>query len=157
MTILDRGIRKRVIVPAPREQVWNVWTTVEGITSFFAPAARLEFRIGGPFEMLFLLDAEPGEQGSEGCHLLSYLPYEMLSYSWNAPPQYPDVRKERTWVVVQFAARPEGHTEVELAHVGWQEGEEWEQVYAYFERAWDVVLGRLVQRFRTGPIDWSQL
>jgi uncharacterized protein YndB with AHSA1/START domain len=70
MTTLDSEIRKRVIVPAPIEQVWGVWTTVEGITSFFAPAARLEFRIGGAFEMLFLLDAEPGEQGSEGCHVL---------------------------------------------------------------------------------------
>ena len=30
-----------------------------------------------------------------------------------------------------------------------------EQVYAYFTRAWQIVLGRLERRFAVGPIDWD--
>ena len=46
---------------------------------------------------------------------------------------------------------------VELVHLGWGEGEEWDATLAYFESAWSVMLSRLVERYRSGPIDWSSL
>ena len=46
-------------------------------------------------------------------------------------------------------------TRVTLHHVGWGEGGEWEQAYAYFDRAWGNVLANLRKRFESGPIDWS--
>jgi len=153
---MERAIRKRVVVAASPEQVWQAWTTVEGATSFFASWARVELSIGGLYEILFDRDAPPGSQGSEGCRVLSYLPPEMLSFSWNAPPQYPDVRRERTWVVVQLVAEGPQETQVTLTHLGWREGESWAQVFEYFTRAWDVVLKRLVYRFAIGPVDWDQ-
>ena len=42
-----------------------------GVTSFFAPVAHLELRLGGPYEMLFDRDALAGSRGSEGCTILS--------------------------------------------------------------------------------------
>jgi uncharacterized protein YndB with AHSA1/START domain len=151
---MERAIRKQIVVAAPVTQVWNAWTTREGATSFFAPRANLELAIGGPYEMLFDLEAPPGSQGSEGCKILSYLPPEMLSFDWNAPPQQPNVRRERTWVVVQLEPQGAGATRVKVTHLGWGEGEEWEQVFDYFVRAWRVVLGRLERRFAFGPVDW---
>jgi len=152
---MERVIRKQVVVATSPGQVWQAWTTVEGVTSFFASRANVELSIGGPYEILFNLDAPPGSQGSEGCRVLSYLPPEMLSFSWNAPPQYPDVRWERTWVVVQLMAEGPQETRVALTHLGWREGETWAQVFDYFTRAWDVVLKRLVHRFAIGPVDWE--
>jgi uncharacterized protein YndB with AHSA1/START domain len=152
---VERVIRKEVAVSAGLDQVWKAWTTLEGITTFFAPEARVELAIGGRYEMLFDLDAPPGSQGSEDCRVLSYLPGEMLSFDWSAPPQFPTVRRERTWVVVQLGPQPEGTTMVRLTHLGWREGDEWERVFAYFTRAWDVVLARLAHRFVVGPIDWE--
>ena len=99
---MERAIRKHVVVPAPLSPVWEAWTMPGGATTFFAPKANVELTIGGPYEMLFNLEAPSGSQGSEGCKVLSCLPQEMLSFDWNAPPQYPNVRQERTWVVVQF-------------------------------------------------------
>jgi uncharacterized protein YndB with AHSA1/START domain len=155
MGATERTIRKESLVPAPRGQVWQAWTTGEGARTFFAPRAKVNLAIGGPYEMLFDLDAPPGSRGSEGCKVLSYLPQEMLSFSWNAPPRFPELRRERTWVVVDF--RPFGSEQswVGLAHLGWGEGEAWDQVFDYFDQAWDVVLQRLVNRFTRGPIDWS--
>ncbi len=98
----------------------------------------------------------PGSQGGEGLTILSYLPQEMLSFTWNAPPQYPTVRHQHTWVVIQFEIVDAGSTLVKLTHLGWQTGEAWEQVFDYFMQAWEVVLGRLRYRFATGPIDWNQ-
>jgi hypothetical protein len=46
-------------------------------------------------------------------------------------------------------------TKVRLTHLGWGEGGEWDQAFAYFTQAWQVVLGRLAHRFSVGPIDWN--
>jgi uncharacterized protein YndB with AHSA1/START domain len=151
---MDRVIQKEVTVAAPVAEIWQAWTTEEGVLTFFAPKANVELAIGGRYEMLFDPEAPPGLQGGEGLKILSYLPGEMLSFDWNAPPKYPDVRKERTWVVVQFEPVDADTTRIKFTHLGWQEGEEWDQVFEYFKQAWDVVLGRLGYRFFTGPIDW---
>jgi phenylpropionate dioxygenase-like ring-hydroxylating dioxygenase large terminal subunit len=88
--------------------------------------------------------------------ILSFLPMEMLSFDWNAPPQYPTVRRDQhTWVVVQFYPISSNQTRVRLTHIGWKEGDEWDKVFQYFKRAWDVVLGRLEYKFLGGRIDWN--
>ena len=142
------------------EEVWRAWTTSDGAAMFFAPKARIELVPGGAYELYFDLDASEGLRGSEGCRVLSFLPLEMLSFEWNAPPEFAEVRKElmrrHTWVVVQFYSLGRGQVRVRLTHLGWREGEEWERVFQYFLRAWDVVLGRLERVFSTGkPIDWE--
>ncbi len=74
-------IKKSVVVTAPRTAVWKAWTTPAGLTSFLAPAAHVELRPGGPFEIFFVPDAPQGARGSEGCRILSYLPEQMLAFS----------------------------------------------------------------------------
>lgn len=151
-----RGIRKVAVVSAPRDEVWAAWTTPEAARTFFAPAAHIELALGGAYELLFDLEAPPGAQGSEGMRVLSYLPPEMLSFEWNAPPQFPTVRNgPRTWVVVRLDEYGSHATWLWLSHLGWREGEEWSAAFDYFARAWDTVLGRLRQRFVSGPVDWD--
>lgn len=158
--ISGRVIGKEVSVNASIEKVWKAWTTGEGATRFFAPKARIKLTLGGPYELYFDLQAPKGSQGGEGCRVLSFLPMEMLSFEWNAPSEFLEVRKQQmrkhTWVVVQFYPLAQDQARVRLTHLGWREGEEWEKVFQYFLRAWDIVLGRLELTFSTGePIDWK--
>ena len=158
--VIERVIRKEVQVNAPVKIVWDAWTTSDGATRFFAPEARIELAIGGSYELCFDLEALKGSQGSEGCRVLSFLSLEMLSFEWNAPPEFSEVRTEQmqkhTWVVVQFCPLEKEQTRVRVTHLGWREGEEWEKVFQYFLRAWDIVLGRLEHVFSTGkPVDWE--
>ncbi len=148
-----RDLRKDIIVPASRDQVWAAWTTSEGLKSFFSPAAEIELRVGGKFEIQFLLEAPYGQRGSEDCFILSYLPPEMLSFEWNAPPTFGKLRDKRTHVVLHFREIEPGKTSVELAHLGWGEGEEWDKLFEYFDRAWDTVLANLRKRFIDGPLE----
>jgi len=154
---VDKRIEKEVVVKATLAEVWHAWTTEEGVRTFFAPAAKVELRIGGAYEMYFVPDAPAGQRGGEGLKVLSYLPMEMLSFDWSFPPSIPSLRDAgaRTWVVVTFAAAGPGQVRVRLTHLGWREGEDWERGYAYFQHAWDTVLARLERRFASGPIDWS--
>ncbi len=151
----ERAIDKEVVVPASAEQVWAAWTTREGITSFFAPDARIEPRVGGAFEIYINPFAEPGQKGADDMRFMALQPPRMLSFTWNAPPSLPEARAQRTFVVVRLQPVGERETRVTLHHTGWGDGGEWDKAYAYFDRAWGNVLGNLKKRFESGPVDWT--
>ncbi len=143
-----RTIVKRAVVPASPAQVWALWTTSTGMASWLVPAAHIELRIGGAYELYFLESGPKGAQGSEGCRVLAYLPERMLTVTWNAPPEHVETRPQRTWVVLELEPLAEG-TRVTLTHLGWPasgladpEGP-WSKTYAYFDEAWGWVLDRL--------------
>jgi len=150
-----KKIEKSIIISVPVQDAWKAWTTVEGVKAFFAPDAAIELAVGGKYEMYFLPDAPEGSRGGEGLTILSFLPEKMLSFTWNAPPTFPEVRKQHSWVVISFDSLSSQKTKVSLSHIGWKEGEEWNKVYDYFNNAWNTVLARLQYRFETGPIDWA--
>lgn len=155
----SQRIDVETIVNATLDDVWRAWTTNEGTQSFFAKKTNVSLAIGGPFEMHFAINAPKGQQGSEDCRFLSYLPQEMVSFSWSAPPQFPHARKHRTWVVVRFEAIGSDKVRVKLTHLGWAQmkaahpdhADEWEKVYQYFTQAWPYVLDNLKKRFDDGP------
>lgn len=143
-------------INAPVSEVWQAWTTEDGVKTFFAPDCHIDLRVGGAYEMYFDLEAGAGDRGGEGCILLALDEPNMLSFSWNAPPEFPHARDQRTHVTVYFEPTVENKTLVKLSHDGWGCSEEWQKVQRYFERAWgEVVLPRLQRRFADGPIQWQ--
>ncbi len=135
-------LEKKVNVKASISEVWEAWTTVDGLQNFLASECKMELRPGGPFEVYFMPYAEEGQKGTEHCTVLSYVPEEMFSFTWNAPPKFPELRAlgPTTWVVINFTTLGKGQVEVRLRHFGWQEGKEWIQLHDYFDLAWDSVL-----------------
>jgi len=151
----DKILRKEIVVPASLEEVWNAWTTTEGVKTFFSSDAKVELAVGGLYEIYFNLKAPYGSRGSEDCRVLSYLPMEMLSFEWNAPPDFGELRNKHTRVVLQFEEIEPGKVKVKCSQLGWGKGEDWDKLYDYFDKAWSYVLGNLKKRFTEGPIDWS--
>lgn len=62
----DRAIVKEIIIRAPIRQVWQAWTTADGLESFFTRRAQIELRTDGPYELLFFPDNPVGQRGEEG-------------------------------------------------------------------------------------------
>lgn len=151
----ERAIDKRIEVPASLDEVWAAWTTREGIVSFFAPDARVEARVGGPFQIFIDPGAAPGAKGADDMRFLALQPKRMLSFDWNAPPHLPEARAQRTFVIVRLEPLGDQLTRVSLHHTGWGDGGQWDQAYAYFDRAWGNVLANLKKRFEQGPQDWA--
>lgn len=146
------------IIPAPLESVWQAWTTEAGVRTFFAPQCAIDLRPGGRYEMYFDLEAPPGSCGGEGCVMLAIEDQAMLSFTWNAPPELPSIRSQRTHVTVYFTSIDPAKTKVTLIHDGWGSNEDWQRARKYFMRAWgEVVLPRLEKRFIIGPIDWKTI
>lgn len=141
----NKNIHKQITVHASLRDVWWRWTTHEGLKTFFGVDNQVELRPGGVFEIYFLMDNPPGLRGGEGNQILSFIPEHMLSFTWNAPPTIPEVREHehKTWVVVHFSQIGAEQVQVTLDHLGWLDGEAWDEAYAYFEKAWDLVLNGL--------------
>lgn len=145
-------------INAPRLVVWRALTTAEGWRAFLGVEGTIDLRPGGPMELYFAPDAPEGERGSDGCVVLSFVPEQMVSFTWNAPPSLPHARAERTWVVVRLDALSPSATRVRLDHLGFAELaaqhadradllDELPKTRAYFARAWPGVLGKLKAHF----------
>jgi uncharacterized protein YndB with AHSA1/START domain len=145
MKITDKRIVKSATVKCQIDTAWWKWTTHEGLLTFFGADNKIELLPGGAFEIYFNTEAPQGLRGSEGCKVLSYLPKQMLSFSWNAPPSLMEARESGyyTWVVVNFKSVSGSETEITLNHLGWPEGIMWEAVYNYFDKAWGTVMNWL--------------
>jgi len=155
----DRVLRATLVLEAPVETVWALWTTEDGVKSFFAPGCRIEPRVDGLYEIWFNPAAPAGERGADGMRILSFEPNRRLVFTWNAPPSIPTIRGQRTAVEVKLAADPSApkKTRLTFTHFGWGEGEDWDKAYAYFDKAWNgFVLPNLAWRVANGPIDWSK-
>jgi len=150
-----RELRRSVVVDAKLDDVWQAWTTEEGVRTFFAPQAKIDLRVGGAYEMYFMPDAPEGTRGSEGCTFVEIVPQKRLVFTWNFPPTIPSIRNKKTTVSLDFSSVGDDQTSVSMVHTGFKEGEDWDKGYKYFEDAWALVLERLKYRFSTGPLDWS--
>jgi uncharacterized protein YndB with AHSA1/START domain len=136
-----RMLFKEIVIDAPLADVWNAWTTADGL-EFVSSKSNVELRVGGPYE--WFLDLPPdarGRRGGEGARVLAFLPRQMLAFDWTFPPAVPTLRESdaRTQVVVLLDEVEDG-TRVRFTQHGWQEGEDWDAGYDYFDKAWDYVL-----------------
>jgi uncharacterized protein YndB with AHSA1/START domain/uncharacterized protein YciI len=152
---MNRVLYKEITVTASLDNVWNAWTTTEGVKTFFSPDAMIELRVGGAYEIYFLLNNPYGLIGSEDCKILSYLPKQMLSFEWNAPPQFGKLRDIKTVVILQFEAVESNEVRMRFVQTGWGDGEDWDRLYSYFDKAWAEVFNNFKRRFDIGPINWS--
>lgn len=151
----ERSIRLSIEINASVERVWNQWTSPEGIRRFFAPASRVEFKPLGRFDVYFFPNAPEGEKGAEGNFFMAIEPMKMISFTWDAPSDWMEIRKQRTLVVLRFSAVAKNKTQVTLTQTGWGTSPEWNEVHCYFENAWGkVVLPNLKYSVEVGPIDW---
>ncbi len=149
-------LRKEVVLSVPLREVWNAWTTSEGVMTFLAPKANVQLVIGGPYEMYFDLNLPLGFQGTEGCKVLGFDSTRGLAFDFLAPPQFPNVRRLRSRVDLQFEeVQRGGVVRVSLTHSGFLEGEEWDEYFEFSSWSWDLAMRRLQYRFQSGPIDWK--
>ena len=144
-----KRIEREIVVSAPRADVWKAWSSVEGAKTFFSESANIELRPGGAYEIYFDMSAPAGQRGGESNQVISFVPEEMLLFSWNAPPKFGPLRNEHTYVLMRFEDAANGGTRVRLTHFGWRDGKEWNEIYNYFDKAWSWVIDNFRKEY--GP------
>jgi uncharacterized protein YndB with AHSA1/START domain len=149
----ERLLVKEITVRDSLDDVWQAWTTEDGL-KFVSEKSNVELRRGGPYEwFLHLPPDDNGQRGGEGARVLAYLPKEMLAFSWRFPPAIPELRysNETTQVVVTMKETGDGSVQVRLTAHEWQDGEAWDAGWAYFDNAWGNVLRILKAHLEQEP------
>jgi uncharacterized protein YndB with AHSA1/START domain len=141
-------LRIELSIPAPVHDVWEAFTTKQGLSSWLAPDVSVELKPGGDWLVKF-----PGSTG--GGTIVSFVPEKEIVINALAPNSFPHVRATRTRAVFTFTAEGSS-TLVRLSQTGWQSGPEWDAAYEYLVTGNAQMLGMLHHRFVAGPTDWQK-
>lgn len=137
------------LLPATRAEVWQAFTTSEGLSTWLTPGAVVDLRNGGEWTAHF-----PGG-GTGGGTILTFVPEQEVVMAAMAPERFPTVRAERTNARFEFEAKGKS-TLVRLTQTGWKSGQEWDEAYDYLAAGNVQLLETLRRRFVNGPIDWAK-
>jgi uncharacterized protein YndB with AHSA1/START domain len=148
-------LRFTVDVPAPRDHVWEAFTTAAGLAGWLCLRARVEPEIGGAYELFWDPDeSHPERDSTLGCTVLSLDRPRLLEFTWRGAEAVADVMNVAgappTQVKVELRPTLDG-TRIELTHSGWGDGPGWERARAWFERAWGGALQALRARCAPAP------
>jgi uncharacterized protein YndB with AHSA1/START domain len=154
-----RAIKIDVVVDAKPSEVYAMWTTSDGIKKFLAPAASIDARVGGDYNVIFYpaLDPDGSSYGTRGARVLDLAPDRSISFEWQTfidhaiegaggPPADAAARRERplpTWVEIDLEPVGANQTRIRFAHYGFRAGGKWDESYEFFDKAWRGVLASL--------------
>ncbi len=153
----ERVLQHQAVVGASLAAVWKAYTTSEGLRSFVAPFARIDFRPGGIWEASYDPKAKLGDPGNIRNKIVTYLPMKMIVMRIAATPPdfpHPEVAKS-VWTILELEDLGFDRVRVIGSMVGWKPGPESDEVYRFFEKGNADVLAALQRRFVEGPNDWS--
>ena len=139
-----------VEVPAPVGEVWHVFATSDGLSTWLFPNATVDLQPGGDWLVHF-----PGGSTGGGT-IVSFVPEKELVIAALAPDKFPEVRAQRTRAVFQFESRGKS-TVVRLTQSGWRSGDEWTRAYEYLVAGNAQLMATLHRRFVDGPMDWEKV
>jgi uncharacterized protein YndB with AHSA1/START domain len=135
---LTNTIRREILIPQPREQVWRAITDSTSLAEWMYPN-DFEPRVGHRFT--FRVPPNP-KIGFEGlvvdCEVLECAPPSRLVFSWSAGGPVVDTR-------VSFQLEPDGDgTRIFFEHSGFDVSQPWgEQAFRGAEFGWAKILKKL--------------
>ncbi|MEO1135371.1 MAG: SRPBCC domain-containing protein [Pseudomonadota bacterium] len=156
--IADRRIVVETLASIDIADVWDMWTTKDGLERFFGPEAEIDPEVGGKFSIHFFPDNPPGQRGAEDMIILAFEPQKRLSFTWNAPVMFPHARSQFTVVTVTFTTGDAGKTKLRLAHNHFGDGYDWDETFAYFSKAWSgQVIPYFLYALEHGGVAWGEM
>lgn len=154
----ERVLRHEVLVNASLADVWNALTTSDGLMSFMAPTVRMELKTGGRFDSNYRVGSKPDDPDAIHNQVLNYVPMEMFSIKVGLTKQFPARPREAGTLFAVLNLRDAGNKQVLVMEsmLGWGDGDDWNQVYALFDRGNAYTLAELARRFDQGPAVWEK-
>jgi uncharacterized protein YndB with AHSA1/START domain len=154
----ERVLRHEVLVNASLPEVWKTLTTSEGWMTFMAPSVHMELKTGGLFDSNYRVGAKLGDPGTIHNQVLNYVPMEMFSIKVGLTDQFPAKPREAGTLFAVLTLKDAGANRVlvTISMLGWGTGEDWDSVYALFDRGNAYTMGELARRFEQGPVAWKE-
>lgn len=153
-----RVLCHELVVAAPLAEVWRLFSTAEGFSSWAAPVAAVDLRPGGYIESSYDLNARIGDGGNIRNRIVAVVPERQLAMQIAAaPPGFPHADEARELITtIELQPLGEAQTRVRVAMSGYGEGEAFDALYAFFARGNAWTLQKLNERVAGGPVNWRE-
>ena len=140
------------IVAAPAADVWAAFTTGEGLRSWMAPHAEIDLRLGGLMRANYDATASLADAGTISNRIIAFEPGRMLALQVADPPRgFPfPTAIQQMWTVLYFEPLDGRRTRVRSVALGFDPGEESQQMRAFFQQGNATTLAQLQKRFPQG-------
>ncbi len=137
------------IVNAAPAQVWQAFTTKEGLESWQVAHAEIDLRVGGLMRTHYDKAGRIGDENTIYNLILSYDPERMFSIRIVNPPQNFPFKQaaESVWTVVYFEPVEQDRTRVTVKMLGWNETDESQKMREFFAGGNRWVLDKLKEHF----------
>lgn len=126
-----------VDMEASVDDVWNAFTTTEGLRSWVAPLADIDFRVGGKWRANYNKDGKLGDSTTIENTILCYDPKRMISLKATGFPKgfrFKDAARE-TWSIFYFEPAGEKRTKITVVGLGYNDTEQSKQMRSFFKVA----------------------
>jgi uncharacterized protein YndB with AHSA1/START domain len=143
-------IQKEVKIQSDLDLVWRAWTESSRVAQWFAPAAEVEPKIGGKYEVYFN-PSDKDTMSTKGCKVLKIEKSKLLVFDWKGPDQYAVIMNnpnELTVVEVSFTKQGKNIL-VSLKHSGWKDSDGWSAAKQWHVQAWDDLLSSLKSKIES--------
>ena len=130
------------IINAPVDEVWRLFTTSEGLTSWMVAKGDIDLRVGGLMRTRYAADGELGDAKTIYNRIISFDPQRMLSLQVHEPPAdfpFKDQIKAM-WTVIYFQPLEPGMTNLRVVGMGFGPDEQSQKMRKVFaaDNQWTV-------------------
>jgi uncharacterized protein YndB with AHSA1/START domain len=153
----DLALCHAVVAPAPASEVWRLWTTSEGLSSWAAPVAAIELRVGGTWEASYDRGARIGDSGNIRNRVVAFAPERLLVIQIaDAPPGFPHEELARQLATtIELEPLDASRTLVRVSMMGYRDEPGFDVLRGHFDRGNAWTLSKLYERVVSGPVDWN--
>ncbi|MCC6910121.1 MAG: SRPBCC domain-containing protein [Phycisphaerales bacterium] len=145
----NRTLEWNAEIDAPLAQVWDAFTTEDGIESWMTPLAEVDLRIGGSIKTNYNPQGTIGDETTIVHRILSLEPQRMLSSRVEKSPSgFPHAKVlEQAWGVWYFEPLGANRTHIRLVSAGWGSGSDWDAAETFFQAGNEWTLNQLKEKF----------
>lgn len=133
----DNRIVDEFEIEASVDDVWNAFTTSNGLKSWVAPLADIDLRVGGKWRANYSKDGKLGDATTIENTILSYDPKRMLSLKATRFPagfEFVEAAKA-TWSIFYFTKVSETKTKITIVGLGYTDSEQSKKMRSFFKPA----------------------
>jgi len=126
-----------VEIDASIDDIWDAFTTTEGIKSWVAPLAEVDFKVGGKWRANYNKDGKLGDASTIENTILCYDPKRMISLKATGFPEnfpFKEAAKD-TWSIFYFEPVSKTRTKITVVGLGYNDTPQSKKMRAFFETA----------------------
>ncbi|MEL1250895.1 SRPBCC family protein [Aurantiacibacter gilvus] len=136
----EQALRQTLVLDAPLADLWNLFATDAGVSSWMAPVGYVDLRTGGMIRTNYNACAEPEDDGWIENTIVNFVPERMITLQANLEPQREAswmnetiyARRDNLYSVIEFEAVSPDQTRLTMWGLGYGIGPEWETILGFF-------------------------